>query len=89
MVVGFLIAGITGTGPTAAGAGEKEVDVALLLISIPVGLLLPAAILSAKLPTTFGRAILVTLCDMLIVILAVGIIAAIGVLVVGVALRGA
>jgi hypothetical protein len=57
-------------------------DVALLRISIPVSLIIQAAILAEKLPTTFGQAILVTLCDMLIVILVVGALVAIAVLVV-------
>jgi hypothetical protein len=88
MVVGLFIGGVTGTGATEAGAGEKGVNVALLT-SIPVSLLIQAAILSEKLPTTFGRAILVTLCDMLIVIFAVAVLVGIAVLVLGFALRGA
>jgi hypothetical protein len=79
MVVGLFIGGVTGTGATAPGAGEKGVDVAQQLISLLVSLLIMAAILSAKLPTTFGRAILVTLCYMLIIILVVGVIVAVAV----------
>jgi hypothetical protein len=87
MVVGLFIGGVTGTEATAAGASAKGVDVALL-ISIPVSLLIQAAILSEKLPTTFARAILVTLCDLLIVLLVVGVLVVIAVLVFGVVLRG-
>src|SRR5262249_15413072 len=89
MVVGLFIGGVTGAGATAASASEKRGDVALLLISIPVSLFVSAAILSAKLPTIFGRAILLTLCDMLIVIFAVAVLVVIAVLVLGFALRGA
>jgi hypothetical protein len=79
MIAGFFIDAVTGPGPTAPGAGEKGVGVVGQLISIPVSLLIMAAVLSAKLPTTFGRAILVTLCYLLIVLLAVGVIVAIAV----------
>jgi hypothetical protein len=82
MILGFFIGGLTGTGPTAAGAGAKGVNVVVLVISILVSLLIQAAILSAELPTTFGRAILVTLCEMVIVILLVGVLVAIAALVI-------
>jgi hypothetical protein len=79
LVVGFFIEGVTGTGAMAAGVGEKGVDVVALRISFLVSLFIMVAILSAELPTTFGRAILVTICDILIVILVVGVIVAIAV----------
>jgi hypothetical protein len=79
LLVGFFIGGVTDTGTTTAGAGPKGFDVVARLISIPVSLLIMAAILSAKLPTTFGRAVLVTLCDTLISILVVGVLVAIAV----------
>jgi hypothetical protein len=87
LVVGLFIGGVTGTGATAPGAGEKGVDVVTQLISLSVSLLIMAAILSEKLPTTFGRATLVTLCYLLIVILVVGVIVAIAVVLFGVVLR--
>ena len=95
MVVGGLFIAIsTGAGPVAAGAGRKGVDVVAQLSSFPVSLpimslLIMAAVLSAKLPTTFGRAILVTLCYMLVVLLVAGVLVGIAVLVFGGALRGA
>ena len=89
LVVGLFIGGVTVPEATAAGAGEKGVDVARQLISLLVSLLIMAAILSAKLPTTFGRAILVTLCDMLIVTLALGVLVAIAFVVFAFALTGA
>ena len=90
MVVGGLVIGIsTDAGPVAAGAGGKGVDFVAQLISLPVGLLIMAAVLSAKLPTTFGRAVLVTFCYMLMVLLVVGVLEGIAVLLFGVALGGA
>jgi hypothetical protein len=85
LVVGGLFIGIsTGAEPVAAGAGGKGVDVVAQLISFPVGLLIMAAVLSAKLPTTFGRAILVTLCYLLLALLVVGVLVGIAALVFGV-----
>jgi hypothetical protein len=88
LVLGVVIGCVTGTGPTATGAGKKGGDVVLLLISIPVSLLITSAMLSERLPTTFGRAILVTLCDMLLVLLVVGVLVAIAVVLFSVVLRG-
>jgi hypothetical protein len=79
MVAGFLIGGY---GAAAAGAQGLVAQ----LTSFPVGLLIMAGMLSARLPTTFGRAILVTLCYMLVVLTVVGAIGGIAVLVFGVAL---
>jgi hypothetical protein len=80
MVVASLI---TGYGATAA-----EARVALL-ISFPVSLLIMAGILSERLPTTFGRATLVTLCYVLVALLVAGVLVGIAVLLFGVALRRA
>ena len=99
VVVGLLICiSTTGAGPVVPGAGGKGDHVVAQLISSPVSLLIMsllimAAVLSAKLPTTFGRAIVVTFCYMLVALL-VGVLVGIavlvlGVLVLGVALRGA
>jgi hypothetical protein len=83
IVVGALLSLSTGAGPATAGAGGKGVDV-VALISFPVGLLVMAAVLSAKLPTTFGRAVLVTLCYLLVELLVVGILVVIAVVLFGV-----
>jgi hypothetical protein len=48
-----------------------------------------AAVLSAKLPTTFGRAILVALCYMLVVLVVACVLAVIAIAVFGVDLRRA
>ena len=81
MMVGFFIGGLTGTRAPVPRADEEGVNVDGLLISVLIGLLIQAVILCEKLPTTFGRAILVTLCDLLIVIRVAGVIAAIAVVV--------
>ena len=79
IIVGWLIAASINPGPVV-GAGGKGVDV-VALISFPVGLLIMAAVLSSKLPTTFGRAILVTLCYLLVELLVVAILVGIAVVV--------
>ena len=90
MVVGGLVIGIsTDAGPVASGAGGKGVDFVAQLLSFPVGLLIMAGVLSAKLPTTFGRAILVALCYLLVALLVVGALVGIAVLVFAVVSRGA
>jgi hypothetical protein len=85
MVVGALIS-LRGAGE-AAGARGQDVDSVPLLIAIPVNLLIMAGVLSGKLPTTFGRSFLVTLCYTLVETLVVGIIVALAILVFGVTLR--
>jgi hypothetical protein len=85
IIVGSLIS--LGAGPeatTAARAPERVV--VAQLISVPVNFLIAAGILSAKLPTTFGRAILVTLCDLLVSLVVVGVLVGFAVLVLAVAL---
>jgi hypothetical protein len=89
MVVGSLIGLLTDAGPTAAGTRGQGADVVAQLISFAVSLLIMAGMLSARLPTTFGRAICVTLCYMLVVLLVGGVLVGIAVLVFVVALRGA
>jgi hypothetical protein len=82
IIVSFLIGGLAGTpGQGADGVAQ--------FISFPVSFLIMAGILSTKLPTTFGRAILVTLCYMLVGLLVVAVLVVIAVLVLGVVLAGA
>ena len=87
LVVGLFIGVLTGTGTraTVLRPDEKGVDVVGLLIPVLIGLFIQVGILCAKLPTTFGRAIVVTLCDLLIVRLVAGVIAAIAVVVLAIA----
>jgi hypothetical protein len=89
MVAGLLIFGLfRGDGTTVAEARGRVVDGVAQLLLVPVSLLIQVGVLSAKLPTTFGRAILLTLCDLLLVLLVVSVLVAIAVLVFGVALWG-
>jgi hypothetical protein len=88
VILGMLIIGPIG-GDGAMTAGARGSDVVTQLISIPISFFITAGILSAKLPTTFGRAILVTLCDILVGLLVGGVLAGIAVLAFGVALSGA
>jgi len=81
MVAGFLMGGFPDARAPLPRADEKGLNVDGLLISVLVGFLIQAAILAAKLPTTFGRAIVVTLCDLLIVLFVAGVIAVILVIV--------
>jgi len=85
LVVGLFIVALTGTGATVPRADAKGVNVDGLLIYVLIGLFIQVGILCAKLPTTFGRAIVVTLCDLLIVMLVAGVIAAIAVVVLAIA----
>jgi hypothetical protein len=89
MVVGVLIGLVTGAGETGPGARGQGVDVVAQVFSFLVSLLLMARMLSAMLPTTFGRALLVTLCYVLVVLLVGGVLVGIAVLVFAVALKGA
>ena len=81
-IVGSLIGLATGVGATAPGGRGQGVDVVVQLL---VSFLIMGAVLSAKLPTTFGRALLVTLCYLLVVLPVVGVLVGIAVLVFGVA----
>jgi hypothetical protein len=83
LIVGLLIIGLAkGDGPTAPRMPGPVTQQVLL----PVSLLVMAVTLSVELPTTFGRALLVTLCDLILTLLAGGVLVAIAVLVLGVSL---
>jgi len=87
MVAGLLIFGLfRASGAAASEARGQVFDAVAQLLFVPISFLIPVAVLSAKLPTTFGRAILVTLCDMVLVLLVVGILVGMAFLVFGVAL---
>jgi hypothetical protein len=74
VVVGFLLGMAIGAASGAAGARGEEAAVIAQVAALPVGVLVMAGILSAMLRTTFWRAILVTLCYMLVSALIVGVI---------------
>jgi hypothetical protein len=65
-VVGFVVGLIVGAGGVAAGANQQATTVAAMLVSIPIGFLVFAGLVSVLLPTTIGRAFGVALCEFLI-----------------------
>jgi hypothetical protein len=82
MIVGLLITGLfRGDG---TGARGQFVDLVAQLSFFPVSLLIMVQMLATRLPTTLGRAFLVTVCYMLIVMLLVGVLVGIAVVVFGV-----
>ena len=86
LVAGLLILGLfPGDGAAAPGTRGPQVDVAAQLLFVPVSFFIAVGVLCAKVPTTFVRAILITLFDMLLVVLVVGVLVGIVVLLFGVA----
>ena len=73
-VAGFLIGLVVGAGAQATEAGKQSATITANLISTPLSLLIMAGMLTAMLPTSFGKAILVTLLYLVIVVVVVGII---------------
>jgi hypothetical protein len=61
-IVVFVAGWAVNTGFVAAGAGERGFDLLAQVISVPASLLVMAGMLTAMLPTSFGKAVLVTLC---------------------------
>jgi len=72
--VGLFIVGAAAAG----GAQDRNVVAAAQLAALPVGVIVVAGILSAMLPTTIDRALLVTLCHVLIGLVIVGFFALLG-----------
>jgi hypothetical protein len=74
-VVGFVV-GLALANPTAAqDAAAKRWDALVpQLAAVPISLLVLSALLSAMLPTTFGRAVLVVFCYVLMVIFVAGLL---------------
>ncbi len=88
VIAGALLGGVLAGGALAAGAQAKNFAPAAQLIpslvSLPVGILVMSGLLTVMLPTTFGRALLVTLIQYAIMMV-IGVVVAvvIGVIVVG------
>ena len=82
LVVGFVLGLAGAAGAAASQADAKTANIVVQLISFPISLLVMAGLLTAMLPTTFPRALLVTLCYMLVVVfivaVLVGIVFAVG-----------
>ncbi len=84
MIVGLIIIGLFFRGD-GAGARGRFVDLVAQLSFFPVSLLIMVQMLSTRLPTTLGRAFLVTLCYMVICIIVGGVLVVIAIVVFGVA----
>jgi len=78
---GFVLGMVVGGAAAAGGAQGQGAAVTAQLASLPVGFLVMAGMLSAMLPTTFGRAILVTLCHFIIGLLIAAVLGLIAYLV--------
>jgi hypothetical protein len=75
--VGFFLQTSTFIAGTLAGAHPVEALLLAQLMGLPLGVLTMAAMLSALLPTSFGRGILVSLCVTVINVIVVCIALAI------------
>jgi len=68
---GFVIGLMANAGAEATRINPLGPNLLASAISLPLSLLVMAAMLTAMLPTTFGRGILVALCNLLVTILVV------------------
>lgn len=71
-VVGFGVGIVVGVAGAGANMDQQSIQIIAQLIGLPVGFLIMSGMLTALLPTSFGRACLVTLFYYLICI-AIGI----------------
>jgi uncharacterized membrane protein len=85
VVVGGLLGLLLAGGGAAAGADQRSLQLLVNVVSIPVGFLTMAGMLTVMLPTSFGRALLVTLLQYAIMI-AIGIVVGLVIFVVVLAL---
>ncbi len=77
MVLNFIAGFGIGILGVVTSADPERVKLVATLISLPIGFLVTAGMLRALLPTSFGRAVLVTLCQYLILIVVVACVIAI------------
>jgi hypothetical protein len=66
LFVSAFVGAIIGSAAAAAGTGQGGANFTAQIISLPMSLLVMAGMLTALLPTTFGRGLLVVLIYMLI-----------------------
>jgi len=89
LLVNVVVGGVLGllvlAGGAAAGADQRSMQLLINVVSIPIGFLTMAGMLTVMLPTSFGRALLVTLTQYAIMFL-VGIIVAIIIVAIAVAM---
>ena len=60
VLVGIVIGLVLGTGAAAAGAKPSQTQLLVNLISMPAGFLVMSGMLTAMLPTSFGKSLLIT-----------------------------
>jgi len=77
LIGGLIVMRVMATGAIVTGLDGKIVGAVASLICLAFYILVVPMILSAKLPTTFTRAMLVTMCYLLVVVLAIGILSVI------------
>ena len=78
LAVGFVLGMIFAGGAAAVGADRTQLMIAQV-ISIPIGFFVLAGMVTVMLPTTFGRAVLVSLLYLLVAVvvgLIIGIVVA-------------
>ncbi len=73
MGAGFVVGLIVGGWAAAAGMGQQGAQLLSSVISFPIGILTMAGMSTVMLPTSFGRALLVTLIQYAIMI-AIGLV---------------
>jgi hypothetical protein len=83
--VGFATQGAAAAGGQGQGLGPQ---ILAMLISLPMGFLIMAAMLTAMLPTTFGRACIVTLLTYVIAVAIYVVVIVLFALVFGAAMMG-
>jgi hypothetical protein len=77
LLAGFAVGVVFGLG--AAGHPDQNTKIIANFASLPVSFLVMAGMLSSMLPTTFGRAALVTICQYVISLLIGLVIAAVAI----------
>jgi len=70
-VVNLIMGMMMGGAAAAGGASPQGTQIVAQLVSLPVSFFVAAAMLMLLLPTTFGRAMLVALCYILVCIIVV------------------
>ncbi len=87
VLVGIVIGVVFGAGAVAAGASPAQTQILVNLISMPAGFLVMSGMLTAMLPTSFGRSLLIALIAYAVMI-AIGVVVAIVIAVIGVGMMG-
>jgi hypothetical protein len=73
--VAGVVAGIAvGFGCAAAGVGEQHAQMVARIVSMPLGIVVMSSMFSSMLPTTFLRALLITICYMIVWIFIIAVI---------------